>query len=168
MDLPLNLINVTHAAAQRGIQVRTTTVEQEAGAAPQLSLEIKGPPGATDAHTVGGDQTRRIVGRVYQDMRPRVVEINHYFMDMVPAGDMVLIQNEDRPGMIGTMGTEFGQAKVNIADMAISRREADGGATAFCVLKVDDTPPESLLSRLRRQPGFLKVATVKLPPEKKA
>ena len=168
MDLPLNLINVTHAAAQRGIQVRTTTVEQEAGAAPQLSLEIKGPASAIDSHTIGGDQTRRIVGRVYQDMRPRVVEINHYFMDMVPAGDMVLIQNEDRPGMIGIMGTEFGQAKVNIADMAISRRETDGGVTAFCVLKVDDTPPESLLVRLRSHPGLLKVASVKLPPEKKA
>jgi D-3-phosphoglycerate dehydrogenase len=101
-------------------------------------------------------------------MRPRVVEINHYFMDMVPAGDMVLIQNEDRPGMIGIMGTEFGQAKVNIADMAISRRETDGGVTAFCVLKVDDTPPESLLVRLRSHPGLLKVASVKLPPEKKA
>jgi D-3-phosphoglycerate dehydrogenase len=164
-DVPLNIINVSHLAEQRGIQVRTVTVEQESGGGPQLTIEIKGPPGAVDAHTPGVEQTRRIVGRVYQDQRPRVVEINHYFMDMVPAGTMVLIQNEDRPGMIGLMGTAFGMAGVNIADMAISRRESEGAVTALCVLKVDDVPPDSLVEHLKSHAGILKIAVVKLPPE---
>jgi D-3-phosphoglycerate dehydrogenase / 2-oxoglutarate reductase len=169
-DVPLNVVNVSHVAEQRGIKVRTIKMDEDGGnggaAGPQLTLEIKGPPGAVDETTPKGEETRRIVGRVYSDMRPRILEVNRYHMDMVPAGGMVLIQNEDRPGMIGLVGTEFGQAQVNIADMAISRRDLGGQVTALMVLKVDSAPPESLINRLRARPGILKVAYVKLGAEK--
>ena len=73
---------------------------------------------------------------------------------------MVMIQNDDRPGMIGLVGTTFGAANVNIADMAISRR----GNTALMVLKVDDEPDEATLQLLRDQCGILKVAKIVLAP----
>ena len=73
---------------------------------------------------------------------------------------MVMIQNDDRPGMIGLVGTTFGAANVNIADMAISRR----GDTALMVLKVDDEPDEATLQLLRDQCGILKVAKIVLAP----
>jgi D-3-phosphoglycerate dehydrogenase len=163
LNVPLNIVNVRHVAESRGIQLRTVTAADGPSRGTQLAIVVTGPPGSVDPNTEPADQTRRIVGRVYTDMRPRVVEINGYFMDMVPAGVMVLIQNQDRPGVIGMVGTEFGAAGVNIADMAISRR----GDTALMVLKVDNDPPESLLANLRRQPGLLKVAIVKLPAEPK-
>lgn len=156
LDVPLNIVNVRHVAEQRGIATSTVKTEEDRMTGPQLALVVEGPtPKAGEP-----PQRRRIVGRVYQDLRPRVVEINGYHMDIVPAGVMVLIQNEDMPGMIGMVGTEFGQAKVNIADMAISRRDT----TALMVLKVDTEPPEALLNRLMHRPGILKVAMVKLPP----
>ncbi len=171
LDEPLNIVNVMHVAQQRGIKVQRILNDDPSGpmaAGPQLAIEVVGPPGAVDDHTLQGDETRRIVGRVYQDLRPRIVEINRYFMDMVPAGPMVLIQNEDRPGRIGLVGTEFGQAGVNIADMAISRRtSASGAPTALMVLKVDNDPPAALIERMKTQPGILKVAVVRLPEEKK-
>lgn len=169
LDVPLNIVNVFAVAEQRGIRLQLITNEDPSGpaaAGPQLAMIIQGPPGAVDEKTRRGDETRRIVGRVYQDLRPRIVEINHYYMDMIPAGPMILIQNEDRPGMVGLVGTELGRAQVNIADMAISRRQTDGGMTALMVLKVDQEPPAELLQHLRSQPGILKVAAVKLPPEK--
>ncbi len=164
LDVPLNIVNVKHVAEQRGIKLATVKVEDPSGASkagPHLAIIIKGPAGAVDATTPHGDQTRRIVGRVYQDMRPRVVEINGYFMDIVPAGSMVLIQNQDVPGQIGMVGTEFGKAGVNIADMAISRR----GDTALMVLKVDGDPPTNLIDGLKAKHGILKVAVVKLAGE---
>jgi D-3-phosphoglycerate dehydrogenase len=102
---------------------------------------------------------------VYDDLRPRVVEINGYHMDMVPAGPMCLIQNDDTPGMIGTVGTTLGDAGVNIADMSISRRDnPDGsGATALMILKTDAPAGPDLTQSLTAQPGILKVATVELP-----
>lgn len=151
LDTPLNVVNVSHVAKQRGIAQKSIVIDDDKLTGEQLAIIVE-----------GGGQVRRIVGHVYDDMRPRVVEINGYYLDMVPAGDMVLIQNEDRPGMVGLVGTEFGQARVNIADMAISRRDD----TAFMVLKIDEPAPQSLLNRLRARPGILKVATVKLPPVK--
>lgn len=161
MDVPINVISASHVATQRGIILRTHKTEDET-IGTRLTLTVQGPAGSTDDNTLPGDEVRRVVGRVYNDLRPRVVEINGYHMDMVPAGSMVLIQNEDRPGMIGTVGTEFGEAKANIADMTISRR----GNTALMLLKIDGDAPEALINRLKHRPGILKVATVKLPEVK--
>ena len=165
----LNLINVTSVAEQRGIKVRTATVDEavaSSGGSPQLTIEVQGPAGSVDESTHEADRNRRIVGRVYDDLKPRVVEINGYHMDMVPTGHMVLLQNEDRPGMIGLVGSEFGEAGVNIADMSISRRpNRESGATALMVFKIDQEAPAALINRLKARPGILKVATVKLPAE---
>lgn len=155
LDTPVNLVNARHISDQRGIELRTVTSESAATEGPQLAIEV-----VADGRR--GGQPHRIVGRVYHDMRPRVVEINSYHMDMIPAGCMVLIQNDDRPGMVGLVGVEFGRANINIADMAISRRDQ----TALMVLKVDADPPDQLLDHLRQQEGICRVAIVKLPDEK--
>ncbi len=152
MTMPLNVVNVTHVAQQYGIKLRTVTEENTQEHGRKITIQVR---------SADGREVRRVVGCVYHDRRPRVIEINRYHMDMVPAGHMVLIQNEDRPGMIGAVGAEFGQAGINIADMAISRRDA----TALMVLKVDQAPSPELLEKLRGRPGILKVAAVKLPPE---
>lgn len=158
LDVPLNIVNVKHFAEQRGIVMRFVTTDNNKTGAPQLTMEIKGPNNATDGGTLPADQTRRIVGRVYQDLQPRIVEINRYHMDMVPEGQMVMILNEDRPGMIALVGRVFGEANVNIADMAISRRDK----TAMMVLKLDEAPTTALFDALKSQPGILKVASVQL------
>ena len=150
LDTRLNVVNVHHIAEQRGIGLRTVMAEEERLTGPQIALEVRSGGGA-----------QRIVGRVYTDRRPRVVEINGYHMDMVPAGNMILIRNNDKPGIIGMVGTEFGTADINIADMAISRR----GNSALMLLRIDAAPPEDLARRLAERPGILKVATVKLPEE---
>lgn len=147
---PVNVVNICHVAEQRGIVTRTI-IQEEDKFGPRLVIEVR-----------GGEQARRIVGRVYDDLKPRVVEINGYHMDMIPAGSMVLVQNDDKPGMLGLVGMEFGQAQVNIADMSISRR----GRTALMLLKIDTEPPASLLERLKIRRGILKVAAVKLPAER--
>ena len=64
-------------------------------------------------------------------------------------------------GMVGLVGDELGQEQINIADMAISRRDD----TALMVIKVDGQTPEALLNRLRHRPGMLQVVTVTLPDE---
>ena len=79
-------------------------------------------------------------------------------MDMIPEGHMVLIVNKDEPGVIGVVGTSFGDASVNIADMVISRHTtAPGTATALMVIKTDTQPPDALLNRLRARPNILRV-----------
>ena len=100
-----------------------------------------------------GEQLRRIPGA-----------LNRFNMDMIPAGPMVIVQNRDMPGVIGKVGSTFGDANINIADMVISRDfQADGTAQALMVLKTDSLAPDALLQSLRSSTNILRVKSMSLP-----
>ena len=135
LDGPTNVINIESIAAERGIEL-TGVVEPEP---PQGMVGdivgIRATPGDADAR----EPSHRILGTVYADGMPRVLRIDAFAMDLVPEGEMILIENEDEPGVIGTVGTTFGDAEINIADMVISRSDLGepGPRMALMVLKVD-------------------------------
>jgi D-3-phosphoglycerate dehydrogenase len=152
----VNVINVEHLARERGINlVSVPEAQPPAGMVGDIiGVRVDGPNG----------ETHRILGTVYADGLPRIVRVDGYAMDMIPEGQMVLIVNQDQPGVIGTVGMSFGDAGVNIADMVISREfDKEGKATAFMVLKVDSAPPEALLNRLRASGTIRRVKSVVLP-----
>jgi D-3-phosphoglycerate dehydrogenase len=156
----VNLINVEHLARSRGIElVQINEPAPPAGLVGDIvGIRADGPDG----------QSHRVLGTVYADGLPRVLRIDRFSMDMVPEGNMVLIENRDQPGVIGTVGTSFGDAAVNIADMVISREVLpDGSATALMVIKTDSEPPAALLNRLRARPNILRVKSLVLPPRPK-
>ena len=110
------------------------------------------------------DETHRILGTCYADRLPRVLRIDGYAMDMVPEGTMVLLENKDRPGVIGFVGNTFGDAGVNIADMVISREvKPDGTAHALMVIKTDQTPSTELVEKLQARDHIVRVRSVTLP-----
>lgn len=153
----VNVINVEHLARGRGIEL--------------VSIHEEAPPAGLVGDIVGirmdgpNGESHRILGTVYADGLPRLLRVDNYAMDMIPEGNMVIIQNEDQPGVIGVVGSSFGDAKVNIADMVISREyDKSGKATALMVIKTDSTPDGKLLESLRARPGILKVKSVALPP----
>jgi D-3-phosphoglycerate dehydrogenase len=154
----VNVINVEHLARDRGINL--------------VSVPEAQPPAGMHGDIVGvrvdgaeGGETHRILGTVYADGLPRIVRVDGYAMDMIPEGQMVLIVNQDQPGVIGMVGSSFGDAKVNIADMVISREfDKDGKATAFMVIKTDSPPPEALLNRLRASGTIRKAKSIAVPP----
>jgi len=153
----VNVINIEHVAQQRGIEL--------------VSIHEPQPPQGLVGDVVGvrvqntDGVSHRILGTVYADGLPRVLRFDDFGMDMIPEGQMVLIENEDRPGVIGVVGTTFGDAGVNIDDMVISRHiRPDGTAHALMVLKVDSTPDSAVENRLRARPGIVRVKDVKLPP----
>jgi D-3-phosphoglycerate dehydrogenase len=109
-------------------------------------------------------ESHRVLGTVYADGLPRVLRIDGFAMDMIPEGQMVLILNKDQPGVIGTVGTTFGDASVNIADMVISRDiNKEGVAQALMLIKTDSEPPQALINRLSARPGILRVKSMSLP-----
>jgi D-3-phosphoglycerate dehydrogenase len=157
MDTPVNVINVEHLAHSRGIEL--VAVHE-----PNPPQGMVGDIVGIRAETNNGD-SHRILGTVYADGLPRVLRIDNFNMDMVPEGQMVLIVNKDQPGVIGAVGTAFGDARVNIADMVISRDvQPDGSATALMVLKTDSIPPADLLNQLRARPNIIRIQPLQLPP----
>lgn len=156
LDTPVNVINVEHLARQRGIDLVTV---HESAPPSGLVGDIVG------VRVEGADgESHRILGTVYADRLPRILRIDNFHMDMVPEGQMVILENRDQPGVIGFVGTTFGNANVNIADMVISRTvHEDGSATAMMVIKTDSEPTSQLLEALRKKENILRVRAVKLP-----
>jgi D-3-phosphoglycerate dehydrogenase len=74
---------------------------------------------------------------------------------------MVLFRYDDVPGVIGRVGTVFGEAGVNIANMSVSRTRR--GDKALMVLSVDSAPPAELVERIRAE-GFDDARVIELGP----
>jgi D-3-phosphoglycerate dehydrogenase len=153
----VNVINVEHLARSRGIELAQIHEPQPPAGLVGDIVGIRVESEKCGSH--------RILGTVYADGLPRIIRIDNFEMDMIPEGQMVMIMNRDEPGVIGTVGSSFGDAKVNIADMVISReKHPDGTATAFMFVKTDSEAPQALLNRLRARPNIVRVASVNLPP----
>lgn len=161
LDAPVNVISVGSVAEQRGITIGTTTTDPEREQGSKLTIEVHGPKGSVEPGTHEKDRTRRIVGRVLSDNRPRVVEINGYHMDLVPSGWLLIQQNVDTPGVIGRLGTILGDAGLNIADMSVSHRDR----TSMMLLHLEQQPPQKVVDQLLAEEAILKVCTVELPAE---
>jgi D-3-phosphoglycerate dehydrogenase len=153
---PANVINVEHVARERNIElVQIHEPEPPAGLVGDI-VGVRVVSGTGESH--------RVLGTVYADHLPRLLRIDGFAMDMIPEGSMVVLTNKDQPGIIGAVGSLFGDAKVNIADMVISREiQPDGTAHALMLIKTDSNPAPALLDKLKAHPGILRVKSVELP-----
>jgi D-3-phosphoglycerate dehydrogenase len=85
----------------------------------------------------------------------RIVEIDGHDFDVPPADHMLVISNDDRPGVIGTVGMVLGDAGVNIADMDVGRVKSAG--TAVMLIATTTEPAAAVVDALRAAPGILSV-----------
>jgi D-3-phosphoglycerate dehydrogenase / 2-oxoglutarate reductase len=77
---------------------------------------------------------------------PRIVSVNSRPVEARPRGIILILENTDRPGMVGRIGTLLGNHGVNIATMSLSRNQA--GGTALTVLNLDTAPDAALLTEI--------------------
>ncbi|MCH7871361.1 MAG: phosphoglycerate dehydrogenase [Planctomycetes bacterium] len=144
---PMGVVNVLEQAAERAIAFEATTAP---GEGESLTVEIETPEGRHTIEAALGERGR-----------PRIRLFDGHALDMSLEGHMVVVANQDTPGAIGLVATAFGDAGVNIADLAVSRR----GSEAMMVLKVDKHAPPNVLDDLRsRSPTIRDVWTAELPP----
>jgi D-3-phosphoglycerate dehydrogenase len=91
---------------------------------------------------------------------PRIVRLQGMPVEIVPDGVLFLMNNKDRPGIVGYIGTLMGKHNVNIASMSLSRDSA--GGKALTVLNLDSVPPAALLEEIQKDPDISNVRVVKL------
>src|SRR5215213_4986564 len=89
-----------------------------------------------------------------------LVEAMGFDFDVVPEKYMLFIRNEDRPGMIGKLGSILGEHDINIGNMAVGRGEP--GSRAAMAVTVDEPVPEEVLNALVETPGFNEARSVTL------
>ncbi len=133
-DQPVNYVNAPLIAAERGVEV----VEgKRSSSRDYRNLVQVAADGATVAGTTIG-----------QENRQWLVEALGYQLEIELAPKMALLLYDDLPGVIGRIGTSFGAAGVNIANMAVSRTRE--GGKALMALSLDSEVPAELLAELRK------------------
>src|SRR5437867_1449071 len=100
------------------------------------------------------------VGGAFFGATPRIISINKRPVEARPHGVVLVLENTDRPGMVGRIGTLLGEHGVNIATMSLSRNQA--GGTALTVLNLDTAPPEELLREIRASEDIHSAQVVQL------
>ncbi|MEW6048247.1 MAG: ACT domain-containing protein, partial [Bacillota bacterium] len=99
-----------------------------------------------------------VAGDVGANMRPRLLEINGYRINVEEPGYLLVSSHMDRPGIIGKVGTILGQHQINIAYMQVGRDRP--GGHAVMVLGVDSGIPEPVLAMLREIPDLWDIRVV--------
>ncbi len=141
---PVSFVNAPQVAAERGLTWRET----KAPTSPDyVNLVTVRGGGHAVAGTIAGVRSE-----------PRIVMVDDHTVDLPPARHLLVVRNDDRPGMIGAVGTLLGSAGLNIVNMAIGQSPA--GTTALMALSTTEEVPASVLEELRRVPGILDVASV--------
>jgi D-3-phosphoglycerate dehydrogenase len=88
----------------------------------------------------------------------RLVMVDDHMTDVPPSDHMLVVRNDDRPGVIGLVGTLLGANNVNIADMDVGRALTPG--TALMVIATTDETPDAVLDELRAKPGIIEVTAL--------
>ncbi|HKN38002.1 MAG TPA: phosphoglycerate dehydrogenase [Acidimicrobiia bacterium] len=147
---PVSFVNAPQLAAERGLNVRETKTSSSRDYVNLISLRGR-----------IGDRVVAVAGTLAgRSEQPRIVGIDDHIVDLPPSRHMLVVRNDDRPGMIGAVGTTLGRAGINIADMALGRGPT--GEHALMVLATDSPVTAEVVEDLRAQPGILDAKSIDL------
>jgi D-3-phosphoglycerate dehydrogenase / 2-oxoglutarate reductase len=143
-DEPVSYVNAPAMAKAAGISMREVQSVDSDEYVNLITLRC-------DNHRSISGTISTLAGRV----EPRIVEIDGHGFDVPPAEHMLVISNDDRPGVIGIIGTLLGEARINISDMDVGRvPDAD---RAIMLLATTTEVPADVVDRLQVAPGILSV-----------
>ncbi len=145
----VNFVNALSLAQERRIKVNETKSNRVEEFANLIEVVIK-----TDKAEL------RTAGTLSANGQPRIVLINDFYVEVTPSGFMLVIDNIDKPGIIGTVGTVIGKNKINIAGMTFGRESA--GGKAITVLNIDSTVSDKVISEIKENKNIKKVRFIKL------
>jgi D-3-phosphoglycerate dehydrogenase / 2-oxoglutarate reductase len=143
----VNQVNVTSLAQNLGLRVLETRENVTGEFTDLIDLEVEAE-----------GKTLSVAG-TFVGSSPRVVRLNGRFVEARPVGTLMILENDDVPGIVGYIGTLLGTHHVNIADMSLSR--GDGDSKALTVLNLDSVPPDEVLETALRNPNIRSVCIVK-------
>jgi len=149
-DEPINYVNALPMMKARGVEV----VESRSSEASEFSHSM------TLVAKLEDGRSYRVCGTVFDGNRPRIVLVNDKHFDIVPFGHIVVIENRDIPGIIGSVGTVFGRHGINIAQMTWGRTERDN--SAMTVINLDARVPKNVVDEIKALPNIVAVKAVNL------
>jgi D-3-phosphoglycerate dehydrogenase / 2-oxoglutarate reductase len=147
----VNNVNVRSAAASMGLTVEEKKSDEPVTFNEWLHVQI-----------YSGDKKLISAGGTFfgSPNNPRIVRLFSTPVEIPISGTLLMLNNKDRPGIVGHLGTLLAKYKVNIANMSLSRDTA--GGQALTVLTLDSVPPQAVLDELQKDPDLSNVKVIKL------
>lgn len=145
----VNFVNAPYIAKERGIEVKETKSGDAGDYYSMIALKIKTK-----------DRETYLAGTLFSRKDPRIILIDGFKVEIVPEGELLLIYNNDKPGVIGSLGTLLGNNRINIARMHFGRETA--GGMAISVISIDSTATPEIIEQIRKLPNILSVKQISL------
>jgi D-3-phosphoglycerate dehydrogenase len=147
VDEPVSFVNAPQIAEQRGLSFRETKASD---ARDYVNLII-----------VRGDQGTQVAATLFGKQQvPRIVSIDGHSVDLPPARHMLVVHNDDSPGVIGRVGTVLGDEGINISNMDVG--QSPSGEAALMVIATEGTVPPSVVELVAQQRGVQSARAIDL------
>lgn len=134
-DMPLNMVNAAMLAKERGISIDETK-----------NIEAKDVASSFSAKVITDKVTRTVTGSVFGERLLRIIEIDGFNIEMTPQGAVLVIFNDDKPGVIGSVGTLCGKHNINICTMGVGQKSDE--QKAILAVSLDKEPDEKAVKEL--------------------
>ncbi len=145
----VNYINAPLIAKERGIRVLEAKSTEVKDYTSMIAVTIK----------VGRKKTSAS-GAIFGRQEPRIVSIDKFKVEVIPEGRIFVVSNNDKPGVIGNIGTTLSKYGVNISRLNLSREQIDG--QALVVLGTDSIVPPDAVDKLRKLPNIRSVTEIEM------
>ena len=138
-DDQVNVVNATHRAEVRRLGVSSRQLARRTDYSEFAEVIVRAESGSL-----------RLAGALFGDQQPRIVRVDEYHVDVVPRGSLLILKNQDVPGVIGKVGTLLGALGLNIAEYHQARSPTGGDALA--AVAIDGHVDRSLAQNLSDLP----------------
>jgi D-3-phosphoglycerate dehydrogenase len=149
LEETVNFVNAPLIAKERGIEVKEMKSSDAGDYQSMVTLRIK-----------ARDRERQFSGTLFSKKDPRIIGVDNFKVEIIPEGELLFIYNNDKPGVIGNIGTLLSKNKINISRMHFGR-ETPGGM-AISVVSIDSMATPSIIGAIKKLPNILAVKRITL------
>ncbi|MBU1121950.1 MAG: phosphoglycerate dehydrogenase [Candidatus Omnitrophota bacterium] len=145
----VNYINALEIAKERGIKIKQIKIREEEEYVNSVRVKV-----TTDK------KEQILEGTLFANKEARFVKMDDIYIEVAPSSHMLVINNQDKPGVIGFLGTVLGAHKINIAGMSLGRRGLEG--TALTILNLDNPLNDNVIKEIQANPSIISLKGVNL------
>jgi D-3-phosphoglycerate dehydrogenase len=145
----VTLVNAVNVARERGVEILESTSSATVAFANLVAVRLK----------TSGEELA-VAGTLFGGRYPRLVDVDGVEVDTIPQGLVLMVRNEDTPGIVGRVGTLLGSRGINIARMGLGRKQGSG--RAIMLIEVDSEVSTDVLAGLAELPGIREARFLKL------
>jgi D-3-phosphoglycerate dehydrogenase len=145
----VTFVNALEIAKGRGIEILESTSSATISFANLVALRLK-----------TSEEDLSVSGTVFGGSHLRLVDVDGVEVDTIPQGNVLMIRNEDTPGIVGRVGSVLGSHGINIARMGLGRKPGSG--RAIMLIEIDSEVDAAALGELGKMSGIREARFVKL------